>query len=112
MKSRFRRDDMKFQFLCDIYEEEVWTDEVTHCFVPVYGYYAENEKTMVRLFQKLADTVVRNWNKYFTTYQYELVRRIGIVLFLSFKYSIVLLAQFMDIIVFIVQTEACIHTRI
>ena len=38
----------------------LWTDEVTHCFVPVYGYYAENEKTMVRLFQKLADTVVRN----------------------------------------------------
>lgn len=38
----------------------LWSDEVTHCFVPVYGYYAENEKTMVRLFQKLADTVVSN----------------------------------------------------
>ena len=36
----------------------LWTDEVTHCYVPVYGYYAENEKAMVRLFQKLADTVV------------------------------------------------------
>ena len=36
------------------------TDEVTHCFVPVYGYYAENEKTMVRLFQQLADAVVKN----------------------------------------------------
>ena len=35
-----------------------WTDEVTHCYVPVYGYFAESEKTMVKLFQKLADTVV------------------------------------------------------
>ena len=34
-----------------------WTDEVTHCYVPVYGYFAESEKTMVKLFQKLADTV-------------------------------------------------------
>ena len=38
----------------------VWTDEVTHCDVPVYGYYAEGEKEMVRLFQKLAETVVRD----------------------------------------------------
>ena len=35
----------------------LWTDELTHCYVPVYGYYAENEKTMVRLFQKLAEIV-------------------------------------------------------
>lgn len=38
----------------------VWTDGVTHCDVPVYGYYAEGEKEMVRLFQKLAETVVRD----------------------------------------------------
>lgn len=37
----------------------LWTEEVTHCYIPVYGYYAENEKAMVRLFQKLAETVVK-----------------------------------------------------
>ena len=36
----------------------IWTDEVAHCYVPVYGYYAENEKIMTRLFQKLAEAVV------------------------------------------------------
>lgn len=38
----------------------VWTDEDAHCFIPVYGYYAENEKTTVRLFQMLAETVVKD----------------------------------------------------
>ncbi len=36
----------------------LWKDEVTHCHIPVFGYYAENEKTMVKLFQKLAETIV------------------------------------------------------
>ena len=39
---------------------DIWTDDVMHCVVPVCGYYAENEKTMVRLFQKLAETVVKD----------------------------------------------------
>ena len=39
---------------------DIWTDEVMHCVVPVYGYYAENEKTMVRLFQKLAESAVKD----------------------------------------------------
>ena len=38
----------------------LWTDEVTHCCVPVYGYYAESKKKMVRLFQKLAESVVND----------------------------------------------------
>ena len=39
---------------------DVSADEAVHCVVPVYGYYAENEKTTVRLFQKLAETVVKD----------------------------------------------------
>lgn len=39
---------------------KLWTDEFTHCHIPVFGYYAENEKTMLRLFQKLAETIVRD----------------------------------------------------
>lgn len=36
-----------------------WQDEITHCRVPAYGFYAEDEKTAVMLFQKLAETVVK-----------------------------------------------------
>lgn len=37
---------------------ELWKDEVTHCYIPAYGYYADSEKAVVRLFQKLAETVI------------------------------------------------------
>lgn len=33
---------------------------VLHVFVPVFGYYADCEKTLVRLFQKLAEQLVTN----------------------------------------------------
>lgn len=49
----------------------VWTDDIAHCFVPVYGYYAENEKTMVRLFQKLAETVVTDIQCDFSVHLYR-----------------------------------------
>lgn len=34
-----------------------WEDEMAHVRVPVYGYYAESEKMMVRLFRRLADEI-------------------------------------------------------
>ena len=49
----------------------ILTDEVVHCTVPVYGYYAENEKTMVRLFQKLAESVVRDMPCDFSVHLYR-----------------------------------------
>ncbi len=49
----------------------VWTDENAHCFVPVYGYYAENEKTTFRLFQKLAEKVVKDRPCDFSVYLYR-----------------------------------------
>ena len=39
----------------DVYEES----GKTFCYVPAYGYYAENEQMMVRLFQRLAEEAVR-----------------------------------------------------
>lgn len=41
-------------------------DEAAHIRVPVYGYYAENEKMMVRLFQKLANVVDMNGTNEFS----------------------------------------------
>ena len=38
----------------------LYTEDILHCYVPVYGYFAEDEKTMVRLFQKLAENVVKD----------------------------------------------------
>lgn len=36
---------------------DVWADDTMHCMVPVYGYYAKDEKAIVLLFQKLAISV-------------------------------------------------------
>lgn len=41
-----------------------------HCLVPVFGYYADSEKTLVRLFQKLAGDIVTDKKTEFSVHLY------------------------------------------
>lgn len=46
-------------------------DRAKHVIVPVYGYYAENEKMMARLFKKLANEVIQNSSIEFSIHLYS-----------------------------------------
>lgn len=50
---------------------EQWKEGKIFCSVPVYGYYADNEKMMYRLFQELAKRVVNNLICYFSVNLYS-----------------------------------------
>lgn len=45
-------------------------DNIMHCFVPVCGYYADSETTLVRLFQRLAENIVTDKKTEFSVHLY------------------------------------------
>ena len=45
-------------------------NNIMHCFVPVFGYYADSEKTLARLFQKLAGEIVTDKKTEFSVHLY------------------------------------------
>lgn len=51
---RYEEDKLVGMLYYECWEEE----DVMHCHIPEYGYYADSEKTLIRLFQKLTDEVV------------------------------------------------------